>query len=89
MPDAGGGGGGAAAGDELPPAGIIDEADAAASAAPGLTPLAQAASPLGAWLAAVDAAGPLTPLSDPLFEGTVFIPTDQVSLCIRAKWCGG
>jgi hypothetical protein len=27
---------------------------------------------------AVDAAGPATPLSDPSFEGTVFIPDDVV-----------
>ena len=58
--------------------GIIDAADARAAArAPGLTPLAQARSRVGAWLAAVDHLGPLTALSDPLFAGTVFVPSDE------------
>ena len=29
-------------------------------------------------MAAVDAVGPLSPLSDPMFRGTVFVPTDAV-----------
>jgi hypothetical protein len=43
-----------------------------------LVPLAQAASSVDHWMGAVDAAGPATPLSDPSFEGTVFIPDDLV-----------
>jgi hypothetical protein len=54
----GGGGGGGAGG-------------AGAAGVPGLVPLAQAKHSLGAWLEAVDRAGPLTPLSDPHFRGTV------------------
>lgn len=44
-----------------------------------LVPLAQAASSVDHWMEAVDAAGAATPLSDPSFEGTVFIPNDAVS----------
>jgi hypothetical protein len=44
-----------------------------------LVPLAQAALSVDHWMEAVDAAGPATPLSDPSFEGTVFIPDDVVS----------
>jgi hypothetical protein len=47
-----------------------------------LVPLAQGRSPVGDWLAAVEAAGPSTPLSDPMFVGTVFIPHNEV----RAEW---
>lgn len=43
-----------------------------------LVPLAQGRSPVGDWLAAVEAAGPSTPLSDPMLVGTVFIPHNEV-----------
>lgn len=43
-----------------------------------LVPLAQGHSPVGDWLAAVEAAGPGTPLSDPMFVGTVFVPHNEV-----------
>jgi hypothetical protein len=54
-----------------------------------LVPLAQAASSVDHWMEAVDAAGPATPLSDPSFEGTVFIPDDVVSAqhsCLVVWW---
>lgn len=41
-------------------------------------PLAQGGSSVGDWLAAVEAAGPSTPLADPMFMGTVFIPYNEV-----------
>jgi hypothetical protein len=43
-----------------------------------LIPLAQGRSSVGDWLAAVEASGPSTPLSDPMFVGTVFIPHNEV-----------
>ena len=46
-----------------------------------LVPLAQGKSPVGDWLTAVEAAGPGTPLSDPMFVGTVFIPHNEVRTC--------
>lgn len=49
-----------------------------------LVPLAQAESPVSHWLEAVDAAGPETPLADPTFQGTVFIPDDAVGTDISA-----
>ncbi|WIA08507.1 hypothetical protein OEZ85_007941 [Tetradesmus obliquus] len=70
------------AGDEVPPdtyavQGIIDPLSQHNSEEPGvLVPLAQAASSIDHWMEAVDAAGAATPLSDPSFEGTVFIPND-------------
>lgn len=46
-----------------------------------LVPIAQARSPVGDWLAALEAAGPGSPLSDPMFVGTVFIPNNEVRAC--------
>jgi hypothetical protein len=43
-----------------------------------LVPLAQAHSGTADWLAALEAAGSGTPLSDPMFVGTVFIPSNEV-----------
>lgn len=43
-----------------------------------LVPLAQGGASVGDWLAAVEAAGPSTPLADPMFVGTVFIPHNEV-----------
>lgn len=43
-----------------------------------LVPLAQAQSSTSHWLNAVEAAGPETPLSDPEFTGTIFIPNNAV-----------
>lgn len=58
--------------------GIIDPQSQLFSEEPGvLVPLAQAQSPVGDWLAAVEAAGPSTPLSDPMFVGTIFIPSNE------------
>jgi hypothetical protein len=63
----------------VPASGVLDEAEArAAGADPGLTPLAQGRARVGAWLAAVDRLGPLTPLADPEFGGTTFILGDEV-----------
>jgi hypothetical protein len=45
-----------------------------------LVPLAQAHTPVGDWLAAVEAAGPSTPLSDPMLVGTIFVPHDEVRI---------
>ena len=70
----------------LSPEGIIDAVDAFASSEPGLTPLAQARSPLSGWMAAVDRLGPLTPLSDPAFAGTAFPPTDSVRASACTLW---
>jgi hypothetical protein len=52
-----------------------------------LVPLAQGKSHVGDWLAAVEAAGPSTPLSDPMFVGTVFIPQNEVRGCGELWGC--
>jgi hypothetical protein len=43
-----------------------------------LVPLAQSQASIDHWLDAVEVAGSATPLANPLFEGTVFIPSDEV-----------